>query len=125
VFLFLFSLKNEGSTCYVASILQCLTGAEEFCAAAKGEVLSDLLNTFTQVVMCREQGLADEMSSASSNFQLMAGCTMRPEFLDETLQQDAQEAMILFLQRVNADLPSPSIVQNIFSMVLRTTESCM
>jgi len=120
-----FSLKNEKNTCYVSSALQCLSGVQDFCTAAKGVSQSELLNTFTEVVLCREQGLPDEMSRASRDFRLMAGCLLRQEFLDENLQQDSQELLILFLQRVNADLPSPSIVHDIFSMLLRSTEFCM
>jgi hypothetical protein len=121
-----FRLTNEAQTCYLSSMIQCFSGLKDFCGNAKTEARSPLLLTFRAIVEARDEGHAERMAEARTDFRLMAGSLLRAEFLDERLQQDAQELIVLFLQRVHLDStgPKPSIVNDNFATLVRIKQEC-
>jgi ubiquitin C-terminal hydrolase len=104
-----------------------LTGVKEFCADVKDESRSAMLSSFRDILHSRDQGHEEGMRQATKSFRLMAGCLLRNDFLDEERQQDAQELVVLFLERVHQELPpsqSVSLIDKHFSTTVQVKEDC-
>lgn len=129
-----FSLSNEHSTCYVLSVVQCLSGVRQFIEDAKEEPFSPLLHSYNNIIRAREAGNQEGMISATIELRLLAGETFMAEYLDPKAQQDAYELLTFLLQymkeqivqaRVEFDIPeSDTCIDNNFKMIFEVTKSC-
>jgi hypothetical protein len=130
VLFLLYSLENEGATCYMLSTVQCLSGLTGFCLDVREEKqFSPLLTCLDEILLAREAGDLKKMNEATVNLRLVIGCAFFQGCLDELSQQDAHEVLTLFLQYAKQEILSqrpgyPTCVDTSFRMGLEVTKIC-
>lgn len=125
---------NDGSTCYLNVLIQCLSGQRLFCERATEECFSPLAAVFADIIRARQSGNVEQWWEAARELRLAAGAVINPEYADPEQQLDGGELLLLICQQVDREiednrsvfgLPSTiSFVEREFKFIIQSHKFC-
>jgi ubiquitin C-terminal hydrolase len=131
----LYSIENEGLSCYVNGTLQLLLSCTGFCEKVLDTVESSTCDGLAHVIRAVQEKSQPKLNAAARSIRVRVGrLANQPEYVNKELQNDALELMGHLLsgihnEIIDTDVESgylryQSIVETEFEMQIIQKKSC-